>query len=80
MRPAQNRKPDTYRCPFCNRYLSSMSPHVLIKPEGDDQRRRHAHTECVLAERRAGRLPFRDEVEPPRPGWLQRLLRRGDAT
>jgi hypothetical protein len=26
--------------------------------------------------RRAGRLPLREEVEPPRPGLLARLLRR----
>src|SRR4051812_4452173 len=76
VRPAQSLKPATYRCPFCDRYLSALSEHVLIKPEGDDRRRRHAHTECALAERRRGRLPFRDEVEPPRPGLLQRLRDR----
>jgi hypothetical protein len=30
----------------------------------------------VLAERKAGRLPFRDEVEPRRPGLLRRWLAR----
>ncbi len=61
MRRAQNRKPATYRCPFCGEYLPALSEHVLVAPEGDMGRRRHAHTECVLAERRAGRLPTREE-------------------
>jgi hypothetical protein len=76
IRPAQNLKPATYRCPFCNRYLSALSEHLLVKPEGDDRRRRHAHTECVLAERKAGRLPLREEVEPPRPGVIARWRAR----
>ena len=76
MRRAQNMKPATYRCPFCNQFLSALSQHMLIKPEGDDRRRRHAHTACVLAEREAGRLPFRDEVEPRKPGPLRRWLAR----
>ena len=77
MRRAQSTKPATYTCPFCRRHLAAMSEHVLIAPEGDSSRRRHAHLECVLAERRAGRLPTRDEVEPPRPGLLARLFRGG---
>jgi hypothetical protein len=76
VRRAQNRKPATYRCPFCGELLPALSEHMLVMPEGDARRRRHAHTHCVRAERAAGRLPFRDEVEPPRPGLLQRLLRR----
>ena len=61
-------------------------PHVLIKPEGDAERRRHAHTECVMRERTAGRMPTREEYqrqqrraagEPePRSLW-QRLTGRG---
>jgi hypothetical protein len=39
-----------------------MSEHVLIAPEGDVSRRRHAHTDCVVAARREGRLPMQDEV------------------
>jgi len=77
VRPAANRKPATYRCPFCDELLPALSAHQLVVPEGDAERRRHAHTACVLAARRAGRLPLRDEVEPPRPGLLARLLRRG---
>jgi hypothetical protein len=38
-----------------------MSEHVLIAPEDDASRRRHAHTECVAEARQAGRLPTRDE-------------------
>ncbi|HET9153118.1 MAG TPA: hypothetical protein VFN85_03275 [Solirubrobacterales bacterium] len=61
MRPAQNLKPATYRCPLCGKHLPALSEHVLIWPEGDKSRRRHAHTECVLRARKAGRLPTRDE-------------------
>jgi len=35
--------------------------HMLVIPEGDAGRRRHAHTECAVAARKAGRLPSRDE-------------------
>jgi hypothetical protein len=61
MRPAQNLKPATYRCPLCGNHLPALSEHVLIWPEGDKSRRRHAHTECVLRARKAGRLPTEDE-------------------
>jgi len=52
---------------------------MLIAPEGDTRRRRHAHTECVLAARARGRLPLREEWlrTQPRPAALwRRLLRR----
>jgi len=78
MRRAENRKPATYRCPICDRYLPALSEHVLIAPEGDMSRRRHAHTRCVLAERKAGRLPTRDEwgdAQPKSPSRLRRWLR-----
>jgi hypothetical protein len=61
LRRAQNRKPATYVCPFCEEYLPALSEHVLVAPEGDGSRRRHAHTECVLRERAAGRLPTEEE-------------------
>jgi hypothetical protein len=80
VRAAQNRKPATYRCPFCHRHLPALSEHVLIMPEGDPRRRRHAHTACALAARQAGRLPARDEwlkAQPRRPGRLRRLFGRG---
>jgi hypothetical protein len=82
VRPAHNLKPATYTCPFCRGYLSSMSEHVLIAPEGDTSRRRHAHTACALAARRNGRLPSRDEwlAGRPRRGILGRLLRRSPAS
>ena len=51
IRRAQNRKPATYRCPLCGYQLHAMSDHVLIAPEGDTERRRHAHIECVRAGR-----------------------------
>jgi hypothetical protein len=61
MRRAQSRKPATYRCPFCGKRLHAMSEHMLVAPEGDVDRRRHAHTACALRERRAGRLRTEDE-------------------
>jgi hypothetical protein len=67
IRRAQNLKPATYRCPLCGRHLPALSEHMLITPEGDSQRRRHAHTECVLAARRAGKLPTRDEWQRTQP-------------
>jgi len=76
VRPASNTKPSTYRCPLCGGHLPALSQHLLVAPEGDTTRRRHAHTACVVAARRAGRLPLREDVEPPRAGWLARLLRR----
>jgi hypothetical protein len=76
VRRAANRKPATYRCPLCGRLLPALSEHALVLPEGDPARRRHAHTACVLRARRGGRLPLREEVEPPRPGLLARLLAR----
>jgi hypothetical protein len=79
IRRAQNRKPATYRCPLCGYRLHAMSPHVLIAPEGDTTRRRHAHAECVAAARASGRLPSRDEwrkTQPRQPGLVARLLRR----
>jgi hypothetical protein len=79
LRAAQNLKPATYRCPFCGGYLHAGSAHVLVAPEGDASRRRHAHSECVRREREAGRLPTIDEwrrTQPPRPGFLRRLVRR----
>jgi hypothetical protein len=79
VRRAQNRKPATYTCPFCGGFLPALSDHVLIAPEGDASRRRHAHTHCALAARKAGRLPTRDDwlrTQPRRPSLLSRLLRR----
>lgn len=77
VRPAANRKPATYRCPLCGNFLPALSAHMLVLPDGDPSRRRHAHSECVAAARRGGRLPLREEVEPRPPGLLARLLRRG---
>jgi hypothetical protein len=76
VRPAANRKPSTYRCPLCGELLPALGAHILVVPEGVPARRRHAHTECVVRARKAGRLPLREEVEPPRPGLLARLRRR----
>ncbi len=80
VRPARNRKPATYRCPLCGYRLLAMTDHMLISPEGDADRRRHAHSECVLAARAQGRLPLRDEwlaTQPRPPSRLRRLLGRG---
>ena len=61
MRPAQSNRPATYRCPFCNELLHAMSDHVVIAPEGDVNRRRHAHMECVVEARKAGTFRSYDE-------------------
>jgi hypothetical protein len=80
IRRAQNRKPATYRCPLCGGHLPALSEHVLITPEGDASRRRHAHTECAVAARKAGRLPTIDEWRAASgetaPGPLARLRAR----
>ncbi|HVD86086.1 MAG TPA: hypothetical protein VNB59_01635 [Solirubrobacterales bacterium] len=76
LRPAQNLKPATYRCPLCGRHLPALSEHVLIWPEGDRSRRRHAHTECVRRARKAGELPSEDEwrrTQPSPPSAWRRL-------
>jgi hypothetical protein len=79
VRRAQNLKPATYRCPLCGRHLPALSEHVLMFPEGDHSRRRHAHTECVTAARNAGKLPTKGEwlkTQPREPGVWQRLAAR----
>jgi hypothetical protein len=76
VRPAGSTKPTTYRCPLCGERLPALIEHLLVVPEGDARRRRHAHTACVMRARQAGRLPLRDEVGPRRPGLLARVLRR----
>jgi len=76
VRAAANRKPATYRCPLCGDLLPALRDHVLVLPDGEPSRRRHAHTECVMKARRDGRLPLREEIEPRRPGLLSRLLGR----
>jgi hypothetical protein len=80
--------PATYTCPLCGGFLPALSEHMLLIPEGDGSRRRHAHSKCVMAARRAGRLPTRDECRraqrAQRPAGesrgvlarLARLLRR----
>jgi len=85
-RLAQNRKPATYRCPLCGELLPALSGHMLLFPEDDHSRRRHAHTECVMRARKEGRLPTRDEWEAAqpgrparRPGLLDRFRRRSGA-
>ncbi len=80
VRPAHNRKPVTYRCPFCGQLLAALSAHLLVLPEGGSAGRRHAHTECVLRARRAGRLPTREEwqatTQPPPAGRTVGFLTR----
>jgi hypothetical protein len=53
---------------------------MLIAPEGDTRRRRHAHTRCVMGARARGELPLREEwlADQPRGRALwRRLLRLG---
>jgi hypothetical protein len=72
LRRAQSLKPATYRCPFCGERLHATSPHVLVAPEGDVERRRHAHAECAARARERGLLPSYDEWRrtQPRRSWL----------
>jgi hypothetical protein len=52
---------------------------MLIAPEGDTRRRRHAHTQCVLNARSRGQIVLRDEwqrTQPSRPSLWRRLLGR----
>jgi hypothetical protein len=52
---------------------------MLIFPEDDKSRRRHAHTKCVLAARKRGELVLRDEwlrAQPRPPSLWRRLLGR----
>ena len=60
--------PSTYRCPLCGELLPALSEHMLLFPEGDHSRRRHAHTACVMKARAEGRLPTREEWERTQPG------------
>ena len=79
IRPARNLQPKSYVCPLCDQYLHAMSEHMLLVPEGDASRRRHAHTECVARARKSGRLPSRDEWKKAsraeKPSWRSRLGR-----
>jgi hypothetical protein len=61
VRSAQSLQPKTYVCPFCDGLLHATSEHSLVAPEGDVSKRRHAHTECVVAARRQGQLTLEDE-------------------
>jgi hypothetical protein len=79
VRRAGSTKPATYRCPLCDGLLPALSEHVLLVPEGDVRRRRHAHTACAAAARRAGRLPSREEwlrAQGRSEGGWARLVRR----
>jgi len=73
VRRAQSRKPATYTCPFCGGRLPAAMEHMLVLPEGDAGRRRHAHTECAVAARKAGRLPSRKE-------WLASVDAKAEST
>lgn len=79
LRPAQNLSASVYRCPICDNRVPALTEHMLITPEGDGSRRRHAHTDCVAEARRDGRLPTRDEwkaTQPQPPSPWERLRRR----
>lgn len=76
LRRAQSQKPATYRCPFCDQLLHAMSEHLVIAPEGNAERRRHAHVDCVAAARRAGALLTYDDWRELQPRFLSRLFRR----
>jgi hypothetical protein len=78
-RRTHSTKPATYRCPLCGQQLLAIEDHMLLFPEGDHQRRRHAHIRCVLEAHRQGGMLSREEwlktqpVPPKAPGLLARL-------
>ncbi len=81
MRPAQGGQAKTYTCPICRRLLLAMNPNTLLYPEGDHERRRHAHTACVVTQRKSGNLLTKAEWErsqrPPQSAgrsWWRRLF------
>ncbi|HXC24022.1 MAG TPA: hypothetical protein VNU28_05505 [Solirubrobacteraceae bacterium] len=77
VRSTHSNKPATYRCPICGRQLPALSEHVLMFPEDDKSRRRHAHTKCVLAARKRGELLLREDwlrTQPRPPSLWARLL------
>jgi hypothetical protein len=79
VRSAHSHKPATYRCPICGRHLPALGEHMLIFPEDDKTRRRHAHTKCVLAARQRGQLLLREDwlrTQPREPSLWQRLRDR----
>jgi hypothetical protein len=81
IRRAHSSKPATYRCPLCGYRLHAMSEHAVIAPEGDVDRRRHAHLECVAAALKSGRMITYDDwrkTQPRKPGLLARLRGRKD--
>jgi hypothetical protein len=49
---------------------------MLVVPEDDATRRRHAHTSCVMRARDAGRLPLIEDDHARPRSFLSRLLRR----
>jgi hypothetical protein len=52
---------------------------MLIAPEGDTRRRRHAHSKCVLSARARGELPLREDwlrTQPRTPSLWRRLIGR----
>jgi hypothetical protein len=81
MRPATGGQAKTYTCPICQRLLLAMNPNTLLYPEGDHERRRHAHTACVVTQRKSGKLLTKAEWErsqrPPKSAgrsWWRRLF------
>jgi hypothetical protein len=84
VRRAQSTKPATYSCPFCPRKLPAFSEHVLIRPLGSGEHRRHAHLACAARAREQGLLPSREDWLRSQRGersgrmraWLRKLTRR----
>ncbi|NIP81323.1 MAG: hypothetical protein GWM90_19765 [Gemmatimonadetes bacterium] len=75
VRSARNPSGAFYRCPFCDGPVHAATEHLLVVPEGDAARRRHAHTECAREARERGELPLREDVRPE-GGFLRRWFRR----
>jgi hypothetical protein len=73
VRMARNPSGSIYTCPLCEGPIHSSTEHMLITPDGNPNRRRHAHTECVREAIDAGRLPVRADRQETTLGWFARL-------
>ncbi len=77
---ARNPSGSIYTCPLCDGPIHAATEHMLITPEGNPNRRRHAHIECVREAIGAGLLPGRSDESGPRKRWFGRWRRSRGAS
>jgi hypothetical protein len=76
VRMARNPSGAIYTCPLCDGPVHSATEHMLVTPEGNSERRRHAHMDCVREAISTDRLTVRTQPEDQRPKWFRRARRR----